>query len=155
MANTWFHTNCVTFVPFGLKVNVLDWALIGLSVCCICTLELWPLKPKCKLVKNYNEARIYHCLWCCQLHLFILSCVFTLSVAGCNPKMVVKICFYLLTLGKIQEYVTQCSFAFSVMFELYKIGDIDYTPAIIKKTTKTTKYVIKWIEWIVWCNSDL
>ena len=47
--------------------------------------------------------------------------------------MVVKICFYLLTLGKIQEYVTQCSFAFSVMFELYKIGDIDYTPAIIKK----------------------
>ena len=29
--------------------------------------------------------------------------VFTLSVAGCNPKMVVKICFYRPTLGKIQE----------------------------------------------------
>lgn len=35
--------------------------------------------------------------------------------------MVVKIYFYLHTLGKIQEYVTQFSFAFSVVFELYKM----------------------------------
>ena len=63
--------------------------------------------------------------------------------------MVVKICFYLHTLGKIQEYVTQFSFAFSVVFELYKMLEtIDYTLAI---TRKQNTYMVKWI---IWCNCD-
>lgn len=56
--------------------------------------------------------------------------------------MVGKIYFYLHTLGKIQEYVTQFSFAFSVVFELYKMLEtyIDYTLAI---TRKQNTYMVK------------